>query len=231
MVILASEDIGNADPQALVVANAAAPGGRPGTPAGVPAQPRVRQPSTLPWPRSPTPPIAASSGPPPTSASMARSRRPRTFRTPTTREPASSGGASATSTFTTSPDGVAKQPRAAGRPARPSASTNRPSEGSRRSFGGVSSRFDAVSATPRRESAPAAETRPPRRAVPQLFTARACSDPRPEQATTFAPSRQPDRVHASATTRVRRGKYGGPATGSRGRRLGPPELRSRTRRS
>ena len=40
MVILASEDVGNADPQALVVANAAAAGGRPGRPARVPPQPR-----------------------------------------------------------------------------------------------------------------------------------------------------------------------------------------------
>ena len=40
MVILASEDIGNADPQALLVATAAGAGGRARRPAGVRAQPR-----------------------------------------------------------------------------------------------------------------------------------------------------------------------------------------------
>ena len=41
MVILASEDVGNADPRALVVATAAARRGRPGRAAGVRAQPRA----------------------------------------------------------------------------------------------------------------------------------------------------------------------------------------------
>ncbi len=40
MVILASEDVGNADPNALVVATAAARRGRPGRPSGMRAQPR-----------------------------------------------------------------------------------------------------------------------------------------------------------------------------------------------
>ncbi len=40
MVIFASEDIGNADPQALLVATAAGAGGRSGRPPRVPAQPR-----------------------------------------------------------------------------------------------------------------------------------------------------------------------------------------------
>ena len=103
MVILASEDIGNADPQALVVANAAAAGGGPGGPARVPAQPRPgrRLPGAGPEVERLLPRHPAGHG------ARSRARREaaarRTCGTPTTRALASSGAASATSTLTTSP--------------------------------------------------------------------------------------------------------------------------------
>ena len=102
MVILASEDVGNADPQALVVATAAGAGGRPRRPARVPlnlAQAAVylalapKSNASIPRPRA---------RPRRTSASTARSRRPTTCATPTTRARRSSAAARATSTRTTS---------------------------------------------------------------------------------------------------------------------------------
>ena len=105
MVIFASEDIGNADPQALVVATAAAAGGRPGRACPSARSTSPRPPSTWRWRRSRTLRTGASSGPRRTSASTARSRRPPTCRTPTTPERASSAAAWATSTRTTSPAG------------------------------------------------------------------------------------------------------------------------------
>ena len=149
MVILASEDIGNADPQALVVANAAAQAvDRVGLPEcrlnlgqaavylalapksnasyrGIQrATAHVREHGAKPPPRVPA-------GRPLPGGPQARAR------------------ASATSTLTTSRTASPSSPccRTAWRP---SASTSRPSEGSRRSFGGVSSRFDAGSATLRK---------------------------------------------------------------------------------
>ncbi len=82
MVILASEDVGNADPRALVVATAAAAGRRPGRPARVPAQPRpggglpgagAEVERLLPGPRRGDRPRPPSTGP---------SRRPTTCATP-----------------------------------------------------------------------------------------------------------------------------------------------------
>ena len=105
MVIFASEDVGNADPQALVVANAAAQ-----------AVDRVGLPECAPQPRpggglpgagaevERLLPARISSAP---SAHVrehgAPSRRPTTCRTPTTRGAQSSAAARATSTRTTSP--------------------------------------------------------------------------------------------------------------------------------
>ena len=101
MVILASEDIGNADPQALPVAVAAAHAvEHVGLPGGAV---RARPGGDLPrrWRRSPTPPSARSARPAATSASTAPSRRrPRCARPPTRRR-ASSAAAWATTTRTT----------------------------------------------------------------------------------------------------------------------------------
>ena len=110
MVILASEDIGNADPQALVVATAAGAGGGPRRPAGVRAQP------------------GAGGGLPGAGAEVERlddgdlggdAPRPRARREAPARLPArralpgreeARAAARATSIRTTSPDGVADQP-------------------------------------------------------------------------------------------------------------------------
>ena len=110
MVILASEDIGNADPQALVVATAAAARRSTGSacPSAPSTSPRPRP--TWRWRRSRTPPTSGSAAPPRTSASTARRLLLPTSRTPTIRERRSSGAARATATPTTR-----------GRPDRPAA--------------------------------------------------------------------------------------------------------------
>ena len=101
MVILASEDIGNADPQALLVADAAA---RAVDRVGLPecalnlAQAAV----TWRWRRSPTPPTRRWPPPAPRSAPTAPRPRPTTCATPTTPAPRSSAAAAATATRTTS---------------------------------------------------------------------------------------------------------------------------------
>ena len=138
MVIFASEDIGNADPQALLVANAAAQAvDRVGLP-GVRAQP-------LPGGRLPGAGAEVERLDPGDLARRARtsastappSRRP-TCRTPTTRAPGSSAAARATATRTTSPAG---SPTSRWRRSRSeaSASTSRPTAASRRSCASGSS--------------------------------------------------------------------------------------------
>jgi putative ATPase len=107
MVILASEDIGNADPQALQVAVAAAQAvEHVGLPEGSTRSRRRR--STSRWRRSPTRPAARSAPPGATCASTAPSCRPPTCAAPRTTAPPSSAAARATTTPTmppaTSPD-------------------------------------------------------------------------------------------------------------------------------
>ena len=100
MVILASEDVGNADPHALLVAVAAAQAVEH---VGLPeARLNLAQAAIyLAWRRSRTPPIAPLRLRPRTSASTACSPRLRRFARPPTRPPRSSGAARATSTPTT----------------------------------------------------------------------------------------------------------------------------------
>ena len=90
MVILASEDVGNADPQALQVAVAAAHAvEHVGLPEASSRSPRRR--STCRWRRSRTPPSARSARPGATSASTAPSRRPTTCAPAATTGPSSAG--------------------------------------------------------------------------------------------------------------------------------------------
>ena len=102
MVILASEDIGNADPMALLVADAAA---RAVDRVGLPecALNLARRRSTWRWRRSRTRRRRRSAPPAPRSARTAPRPRPTTCATPTTPAPRRSAAARATSTPTTSP--------------------------------------------------------------------------------------------------------------------------------
>ena len=102
MVILASEDVGNADPQALQVAVAAAHAvEHVGLPEATYALAQAR--STSRWRRSPTPPAARSAPPAATSRRRARRHRRRPCARRPTRRRASSAAASATTTRTTTP--------------------------------------------------------------------------------------------------------------------------------
>ena len=102
MVILASEDVGNADPQALLVATRRR--GR-STGSGCPSARSTspRPPSTSRWRRSPTPPTKRSAGPAGRCVRTAPRRRPTTCATPTIPAPRSSAAARAIATPTTSP--------------------------------------------------------------------------------------------------------------------------------
>ena len=83
MVVLASEDIGNADPQALLVASAAArtPSSTSGCRSASSRSPRPR--FTCPWPRSPTPRSARCSPRAGTSASRGAAPPPPHLRSST----------------------------------------------------------------------------------------------------------------------------------------------------
>ena len=111
MVILASEDVGNADPQALVVATAAGAGGRPRRAFPSARSTSPRRPPTWRWRRSRTPPTAAISAaarPRPRARREAAART--TFATPTTRAPRSSAAAMGYVYPHDEPGGVAGQP-------------------------------------------------------------------------------------------------------------------------
>ena len=111
MVILASEDIGNADPQALGGRDRRGRGGRPRRAARVRAQPRPG--GDLPGARAEVErllPWRSQRAARPRARARRASRRRRTCATPTTRARRSSAAATATTTRTTSPGGVADQP-------------------------------------------------------------------------------------------------------------------------
>ena len=102
MVILASEDVGNADPQALLVADAAA---RAVDRVGLPeCALNLAQADRLPGAGAEVERLlqGARAPPAPRSAPTAPRRRPTTCATPTTRAPQSSAAARATATPTTS---------------------------------------------------------------------------------------------------------------------------------
>ena len=119
MVILASEDVGNADPQALLVATAAAAGGRPGRPAGVPDQPRPGRRLPGAGPEVERLVHGARRAPRPHPPPRRRGAAPVPPATATTRGRSSSAAGSATSYPHDEPDGVADQPLTPdGRPGR-----------------------------------------------------------------------------------------------------------------
>ncbi len=130
MVILASEDIGNADPRALLVATAAADAvDRVGLPE---CRLNLAQAARLPGAGAEVEraPIWRWAPPPITSAATARPSRPRTCATATTPVPRSSAAGSATSTRTTrrTPWRISRWPQ---RASRASASTRRPTAAGR----------------------------------------------------------------------------------------------------
>ena len=109
MIILASEDIGNADPQALVVATStAAAVEHVGLP-GVHVTRSRRRRSTSRWRRSPTPPGGRWAPRGSRSASTARRCRPARCARPPIRRRPSWGAASATTTRTRHPGQVNDQ--------------------------------------------------------------------------------------------------------------------------
>ena len=128
MVILASEDIGNADPQALLVADAAA---RAVDRVGLPecALNLAQAASTWPWRRSRTPPTRRSAPPAPRSASNGAQTPPDYLRD--AHYPGAEGARprrAATATPTTSP-AASPTSSCSPRASRSAASTSRPTRG------------------------------------------------------------------------------------------------------
>ena len=154
MVILASEDVGNADPQALLVADGGGRGGRPGRPAGVRAQPRAGR--RLPGAGAEVERLHAGDRrrPAPTSASTAPQPPPDYLRDAHYPGAAKLGRGTATSTPTTSP-AASPASRCCRRASRAGASTSRPTAASRQSCGGGWRRCGSASGTPEAPQLPA----------------------------------------------------------------------------